>query len=144
MVGGAQLKLAAFRVSGRYVVGLNNLNDIDNRDRWKLTGFSTTIATNYVSGATSIILTHNPGVGAMIVAQPGGVNGARHVTAVTGSGPFTCTIESGIASSALLAGVVVKSTYAGDSGSTGGTHPATPGHVEWSLDIAEDLGARFG
>ncbi|HEX5652807.1 MAG TPA: porin family protein [Chitinophagaceae bacterium] len=43
MVGGAQLKLAAFRVSGRYVVGLNNLNDIDNRDRWKNQGFQLSV-----------------------------------------------------------------------------------------------------
>ena len=39
MVGGAQLKLSAFRVTGRYMVGLNNLNDIDNRDKWKNQGF---------------------------------------------------------------------------------------------------------
>lgn len=35
MVGGVQLKLAMFRVYGRYVVGLQNLNDIDNQDRWR-------------------------------------------------------------------------------------------------------------
>jgi hypothetical protein len=39
MVGGAQVKLAAFRISGRYVVGLTNLNDIDNQDKWKSQGF---------------------------------------------------------------------------------------------------------
>ncbi len=43
MVGGAQLKLAAFRVSGRYVVGLNNLNDIDDRDKWKNQGFQLSV-----------------------------------------------------------------------------------------------------
>lgn len=115
----------------------------DNRDRWKLTGFSTTIATNYVQNATSIILTANPGLGAMIVVDPGGVNGARHVTAVTGTGPYTCTIESGVNSALMVAGTVVKTTYAGDNGPTGGTHPSTPGHVLWALDIAEDLAARF-
>lgn len=115
----------------------------DNRDRWKLTGFSTTVATNYTQNATSISLTHNPGVGAMIVVDPGGVNGARHVTAVSGSGPYTCTIESGINSASITAGTVVKSTYAGDNGASGGTHPSTPGHVLWSLDIAEDLAERF-
>jgi Outer membrane protein beta-barrel domain len=35
MVGGVQLKLSSFRVYGRYVVGLSNLNDIDNKDQWK-------------------------------------------------------------------------------------------------------------
>jgi hypothetical protein len=43
MVGGAQVKLAAFRISGRYMVGLNNLNDIDDRDRWKNQGFQLSV-----------------------------------------------------------------------------------------------------
>ncbi|MDP9229569.1 MAG: PorT family protein [Bacteroidota bacterium] len=34
-IGGAVVKLSKFRISGRYVVGLNNINDIDNRDKWK-------------------------------------------------------------------------------------------------------------
>ena len=43
MVGGAQVKLAAFRISGRYMVGLNNLNDIDDRDKWKKQGFKLSV-----------------------------------------------------------------------------------------------------
>jgi hypothetical protein len=39
MVGGVQLKFSAVRVTGRYVVGLKNINDIDNRDRWTNQGF---------------------------------------------------------------------------------------------------------
>ncbi len=35
LVGGAQLKVMKFRITGRYVVGLNNINDIDNQDKWK-------------------------------------------------------------------------------------------------------------
>ena len=35
MVAGAQLKILKFRLTGRYVVGLNNINDIDNQDKWK-------------------------------------------------------------------------------------------------------------
>ena len=35
MVGGVQLHIMQFRIYGRYGVGLNNMNDIDNRDRWK-------------------------------------------------------------------------------------------------------------
>lgn len=39
MVGGVQLKLSAIRLSGRYLVGLKNINDIDNKDRWKSQAF---------------------------------------------------------------------------------------------------------
>ena len=35
MLGGVQLNLGAFKVYGRYTVGLNNINDIDNKDKWK-------------------------------------------------------------------------------------------------------------
>ena len=35
LLGGAELRLGRFRVTGRYVVGLNNINDIDNKDEWK-------------------------------------------------------------------------------------------------------------
>ena len=35
LLGGVQVKLGDIRIYGRYVVGLNNLNDIDNRDKWK-------------------------------------------------------------------------------------------------------------
>ena len=35
LIAGAQLKIAALRVSGRYAIVLNNINDIDNRDQWK-------------------------------------------------------------------------------------------------------------
>jgi hypothetical protein len=39
MLGGAQINLGKLRLNGRYVVGLNNINDIDNQDRWKNQGF---------------------------------------------------------------------------------------------------------
>ena len=39
MVGGVQLKVSAIRVSGRYIIGLRNINDIDNQDKWKNQGF---------------------------------------------------------------------------------------------------------
>jgi hypothetical protein len=35
MLGGVQLNIASFKIGGRYAVGLNNINDIDNQDRWK-------------------------------------------------------------------------------------------------------------
>jgi hypothetical protein len=39
LLAGAQVKLGAIRVTGRYVVGLTNINDIDNQDKWKSQGF---------------------------------------------------------------------------------------------------------
>ncbi len=38
MVAGAQLNLPIGRVYGRYCIGLTNINDIDNRDKWTNTG----------------------------------------------------------------------------------------------------------
>ena len=35
MVGGVQVKILKLYLSGRYVVGLSNINDIDNKDKWK-------------------------------------------------------------------------------------------------------------
>lgn len=35
MLGGVQVKLSSLRLYARYVVGLNNVNDIDNQDSWK-------------------------------------------------------------------------------------------------------------
>ena len=39
MLGGVQLKIASIRIYGRYAVGLSNINDIDNRDKWKSQSF---------------------------------------------------------------------------------------------------------
>jgi hypothetical protein len=39
MIGGAQFKIGPFRLNGRYVIGLNNINDIDNQEKWKSQGF---------------------------------------------------------------------------------------------------------
>ena len=39
MLGGVQLKFSGFRVYGRYALGLTNLNDIDEKDKWKSQGF---------------------------------------------------------------------------------------------------------
>jgi hypothetical protein len=39
MLGGAQVSLGKIKLNGRYVVGLNNINDIDNKDKWKSQGF---------------------------------------------------------------------------------------------------------
>ncbi len=39
LLGGLQLQLSGVRLYGRYAVGLTNLNDIDNRDKWKNQSF---------------------------------------------------------------------------------------------------------
>jgi Outer membrane protein beta-barrel domain len=43
MLGGVQIKLAAFRINGRYAIGLNNINDIDDQDEWKSEGFQVSV-----------------------------------------------------------------------------------------------------
>ena len=43
MLGGVQLKLSAIRITGRYAIGLNNINDIDNKDDWKSQGFQVSL-----------------------------------------------------------------------------------------------------
>jgi Outer membrane protein beta-barrel domain len=35
MLGGVQLNLGGFKVYGRYTIGLSDINDIDNKDKWK-------------------------------------------------------------------------------------------------------------
>ena len=35
MIGGVQVRVTKIYITGRYVVGLNNINDIDNKDKWK-------------------------------------------------------------------------------------------------------------
>jgi hypothetical protein len=39
MVGGAQIHISKLRLSGRYFVGLANISDIDNQNKWKNQGF---------------------------------------------------------------------------------------------------------
>ncbi len=39
MLAGIQLKIASLRIYGRYAIGLNNINDIDNKDKWKSQSF---------------------------------------------------------------------------------------------------------
>ncbi|MBC7652744.1 MAG: PorT family protein [Deinococcales bacterium] len=35
MVGGVQLNFSVLRIYGRYNVGLSNINDVDNQEKWK-------------------------------------------------------------------------------------------------------------
>ncbi|MDZ4807176.1 MAG: porin family protein [Bacteroidota bacterium] len=43
MLGGVQVKVGAIRINGRYVVGLSNINDIDDQDKWKTEGFQLSV-----------------------------------------------------------------------------------------------------
>jgi hypothetical protein len=43
MLGGAQLGLGKIKLTGRYFVGLNNINDIDNQDKWKNQGWQLSV-----------------------------------------------------------------------------------------------------
>lgn len=39
MLGGVQLHVSKIRLTGRYVVGLNNINDLGNQSKWNNQGF---------------------------------------------------------------------------------------------------------
>lgn len=39
MLGGAQINISKLRLTGRYVIGLNNINDIDEQNKWKNQGY---------------------------------------------------------------------------------------------------------
>lgn len=43
LLGGAQLKFSKLRLTGRYVVGLNNINDIDDQNKWKNQGWQLSV-----------------------------------------------------------------------------------------------------
>jgi hypothetical protein len=45
MLGGVQLNIGALKLGGRYVVGLANINDIDDKDKWKNQGFQVYLGT---------------------------------------------------------------------------------------------------
>jgi len=39
MLGGAQINLSKLRLTGRYVIGLNNINDISDQNKWNNQGW---------------------------------------------------------------------------------------------------------
>lgn len=43
MLAGVQLKISKLRVTGRYAVGLSNINDIDDKDKWKSQAFQVSL-----------------------------------------------------------------------------------------------------
>jgi len=47
-LGGIQLNLGGLKVGGRYVIGLNNINDIDDKEKWKNQGFQVYIGARFL------------------------------------------------------------------------------------------------
>jgi hypothetical protein len=47
-LGGVQLNIGGLKLGGRYVIGLNNINDIDDREKWKNQGFQVYIGTRFL------------------------------------------------------------------------------------------------
>lgn len=43
LIGGVLVRAGALRINGRYVIGLNNINDIDNQDKWKSQGYQLSV-----------------------------------------------------------------------------------------------------
>jgi hypothetical protein len=47
LLGGVQIKAGAFRINGRYFVGLSNINDITNDSKWKNQGFQLSVGLTF-------------------------------------------------------------------------------------------------
>ena len=43
MLGGIQLNILRFKVSGRYMIGLNDISDLSNKSDWKNQGFQVSV-----------------------------------------------------------------------------------------------------
>ena len=43
MLAGLQFKIAALRINGRYAIGLNNINDLPDDNKWKSQGFQVSV-----------------------------------------------------------------------------------------------------
>jgi hypothetical protein len=43
LLGGAQINISKIRLTGRYVVGLNDIGDVSNQNKWKNQGFQLSV-----------------------------------------------------------------------------------------------------
>lgn len=110
---------AYYRASGKIIGSIapwryGSADTTTNRDKWPVRPFSTTLAAAYVAGATSISTVASPTVGQMITVQlDGGAYGtSRDVTAVSGAGPYTVTLNGSLhASTAAAAGNTVREVW---------------------------------
>ena len=47
-LGGVQVNIGGVKIGGRYVIGLTNINDIDNKEKWKNQGFQVYLGTRFL------------------------------------------------------------------------------------------------
>ena len=79
MLAGIQINISRIRLYGRYTIGLNNLNDIDNRDKWKSQTIHAGMGLHFLisgpdNGIGSVIIDLYNGTGrSPVQAHPGGV-----------------------------------------------------------------------
>lgn len=117
-----------------YLAGVINVNtyitDGGNPDLWLVPSLNTTLAAGASSGATSVSLNAAPSLYDCLVIEPGasgtidtdGTNGLV-VTAVSGSGPYTVTLNNSL-SRTHSSGAAVKAALTKD-----GVHPYISGHL---------------
>jgi hypothetical protein len=43
MLAGLQFKVGPMRINGRYAIGINNISDIPDDDKWKSQGFQVSV-----------------------------------------------------------------------------------------------------
>lgn len=120
---------ASGHIDGSFAPWLNGSYDLTtNRDKQKLRAFNTTLAASAAQNATSFSMVASPALGEYLnIAYTGGYADG-HVTAITGSGPYTVTMAmtSNIgASGAPSAAVVRAQEHALD-----GTHPGSLAHKD--------------
>jgi hypothetical protein len=47
-LGGVQVNIGGVKIGGRYVIGLTNINDIDNKEKWKNQGFQVYVGARFL------------------------------------------------------------------------------------------------
>jgi hypothetical protein len=99
----------------------------DDRDKVDVLSYSSNLTSALASGNTQVSVADTPAVGDYLIVDPGGANmQGRHVTGVSGAGPFVATCETAFSVS-LPTGAAVKTSLVGDT--PPGLHPSSPGHV---------------
>lgn len=113
-------------------------------NKWALDTFSTTLAADALTSATTASLTSAPRVepailGTFIVLEPGTANASATTNArvlnLSGSGPYTINIgATWLGTSTHLAGSAVGASPA--AGSSPGVHPEGPGNAAMAVPVA--------
>jgi hypothetical protein len=95
-----------------------------NRNKVKLNPKTYTLAADYVSNSVNVSLVQLPTIGDNLILDPAGTLGGTYVRSFTGTGPYVATIYSTVNKSGILAGTVVKTSYAHDKVAV---HPSDSG-----------------